>query len=162
MHEVAGRVRAALRDVPGIRVECKGVIVALHTQGAAPDAAVWSRFQLLGAAAELVNAGVVRALRGHEVLELLPNVGCSRADALRTVRTCVETRNAESTFIVYVCGDLADDESVRVMQENGVAVAIGGRTHAPYRVEPRDIDALLEALIAVRSRPPRLSSGRQR
>jgi trehalose 6-phosphate phosphatase len=155
MEGLADRVRDAVGHVAGVRLECKGPVIALHTRDAAPDDVVWSRFQLLGAAAELVNAGLVRALRGHDVLELLPSVaGGSRADALRTVRGCVEARHGGSVFIAYCAGDLADDESVRVIQEHGVAAVVGRRTHAPYHIEPHDIDALLDEFIALGSRRP--------
>lgn len=150
MDEVARRVRRALGDVPGVRLECKGPILALHTHNAAADDVVWARFQLLGAAAELVNSGVVRALRGHDVLELLPNVGSSRADALRAVQTRVAALSGESVFTVYVGGDLADDDFVRATHEHGVAAVVGQRTHTAYHIEPGQIDPLLEELIASR------------
>ena len=150
LSEVARRARRALGDVPGVRLECKGPILALHTHNAATDDVVWARFQLLGAAAELVNSGVVRALRGHDVLELLPNVGRSRTDALCAVRTRVAALYGEPVFTVYVGGDLADDDFVRAIHEHGVAAVIGQRTHTAYHIEPGQIDTLLEELIASR------------
>lgn len=150
MREVAHRVRSTLGNVPGVRLECKGPVLALHTRDAAPEHVVWSRFQFLGAAAELVNADIVRAFRGHDVLELLPNVGCSRADALCAVRARVEAQHGQPVFTVYVGGDLADDDSVRAIDDHGVAVVVGQRTHTAHHIEPGQVDTLLEALSATR------------
>ena len=150
MSEVARRARSALGNVPGVRLECKGPVLALHTGDAAADDVVWARFQFLGAAAPLVNSGLVRPLRGHDVLELLPNVGRSRADALCTLRARVAAPDGAPVYTVFIGGDLADDDSVRALDGQGVAAVIGHRTHTPYHIEFGQVDALLEALIAGR------------
>jgi trehalose-phosphatase len=153
MSDVAVRLRDLLGDVPGVRVECKGPIVALHTREAAPAHVVWSRFQLLSAAADLVNTEWVRPLRGRDVLELVPNVGRSRAEALSTVRRCVEERSQRTVFTMYLGEDVADDGALNAVGDRGVAAVIGRRTHTAYHLESsEDVDVLLDELIAGRLR----------
>lgn len=153
MLDVALRLDDVISDVPGVRVEYKGPIVALHTREAAPEHVVWSRFQLLSAAADLVNAESVRALRGHDVLELLPNVDCSRAEALRTVRRCVEAHHRRVAFTVYIGEDIVDDDALSAIGERGVAAVIGRRTHAAYHLDScDDLDAVINKLIETRLR----------
>lgn len=152
MAEVAVVVRERVADVRGVTLEHKGPIVALHTRDADPDAVVWSRFQLLSAAADLVNSGSVRALRGQEVLELLPNVGKTRADAVRTIERCVEARHGRRVFTVYVGADWPDDDAAQVGGGNQVAVVVGRRARIGHRIEsPDHLDGLLAELIADRA-----------
>ena len=146
LHEVVGHVR-------GVRLECKGPIVALHTRDAAPDDVVWSRFQLLSAAADLVNSASVRALRGQDVLELLPNVGHSRAEAVLAIERCIASRFDRPVFTVYIGADWPDDDAVNVTGDNHVAAVVGRRTAVGHRLaSPAELDELLAELIAQRSR----------
>jgi len=153
MLDVAVRLDDVISDVPGARVEYKGPIVALHTRETAPEQVVWSRFQLLGAAADLVNTDSVRSLRGHDVLELVPNVDCSRAEALRVVRRSVEARHHRAAFTVYIGEDIADDDAMSAIGERGVAAVIGRRTPVAHHLDScDDLDALIDTLITSRVR----------
>ena len=151
MRDVAVRLQETVSSVHGVRVECKGPIVALHTRDVAEQQVVWSRFQLLSAAADLVNTSAVRPLRGHDVLELLPNVGCSRAEALRTVRQCVEQRHQRPVFTMYIAEDVPHDGALDAGGENGVGAVVGRRTHAAYHLEScDDVDEMMNELISDR------------
>jgi trehalose-6-phosphatase len=154
MLDVAVRLQDIVSSVHGVRVECKGPIVALHTRDVASEQVVWSRFMLLSAAADLVNGASVLPLRGHDVLELLPNVGCSRREALRIVRGCVEERCQRPVFTMYIGEDVPDDGALSAIGENGVAAVIGRRTHADYHLDScDDVDLMVNELIADRLRP---------
>jgi trehalose-phosphatase len=151
MRDVASRLEERISGVTGVRLECKGPIVALHTREASPEDVVWSRFQLLSAAADLVNTDVVRGLRGHEVLELVPNVGCTRADAVRTVKRCLEDGHGRAVFTVYIGEDVADDDVPKVVREDGVAAVVGRRRDASYHFDsPDEVDRLVNELIVAR------------
>ena len=158
MRNVASRLRGMISGVTGVRLEHKGPIVALHTREASPEDVVWSRFQLLSAAADLVNADVVRGLRGNDVLELVPNVGCTRADAVRTVTRCVEERHHRSVFTVYIAEDVPDDDALNANGEDGVAAVVGRRRDASYHFDsPDEVDSLIQELIT--ARVPNTSAG---
>lgn len=151
MRGVAIRLQDTVSSVPGLRVECKGPIVALHTRDVAEQQVVWSRFKLLSAAADLVNTSAVRPLRGHDVLELLPNVGCSRAEALRTVRRRVEERHQRPVFTMYIAEDVPHDGALDAVGENGVGAVVGRRTHAAHHLEScDDVDEMMNELISDR------------
>jgi trehalose-phosphatase len=151
MRDVAIRLQEMIAGVPGVRLEWKGPIVAIHTREASPEDVVWSRYQLLSAAAELVNADVVRGLRGRDVLELLPNVDCPRAGAVRAVRRCVEERHGRPVFTVYIGEDVADDDALDAAAEDGVAAVVGRRTGSSCHFDSPDaVDALIGELITAR------------
>jgi trehalose 6-phosphate phosphatase len=151
MRDVAVRLQHTVASVPGVRVECKGPIIALHTRDVAEEQVVWSRFKLLSAAADLVNTAAVRPLRGHDVLELLPNVDCSRAAALRTVRQCVEQRHQRPVFTMYIAEDVPHDSALDGVGESGVGAVVGRGTHAAYHLEScDDVDDMMNELITSR------------
>jgi trehalose 6-phosphate phosphatase len=152
--ELARRLREVVTDIPGVRLECKGPVIALHTREAASNDAVWSRFQLLNAAAERLHAGSIQVLRGSHVLELLPNVGHVRADALATVRRAIEHHRDQHVFTVYVGEDATDDDAVGALQEHAVAAVLGRRrSAADYHLgSAEDVDSFMRDLIASRRR----------
>jgi trehalose 6-phosphate phosphatase len=157
MVDVATRLRGEVSRIPGVRVECKGPVLALHTSEAASNDVVWSRFRLLGAAAELVNTQSVRVLRGRDVLELVPNVGSSRAEAVMAVRRCVEERYQRSAFTVYIGEDAVDDDAARAIGERGVAAVVGRRARVDCHLDsPDDVDAFMQEVIL--DRQPRRPS----
>ena len=153
MRDVVIRLQEMISGVPGVRLEWKGPIVALHTRDASPDDVVWSRYQLLSAASDLVNADVVRGLRGHDVLELLPNVDCTRAGGVRAVRRCVKERHGRPVFTVYIGEDVADDDAMHAAAEEdgGVAAVVGRRSGASCHFDSPDaVGALIGELITAR------------
>lgn len=155
--DVGTRLRDAVSDIPGVRLECKGPVFALHTREAASRDVVWSRFRLLGAVADQVNSRSMRVLRGHDVLELLPNVGFSRAEAARAVRRRVEERHRRSVFTVYIGEDAVDDDALNAVGLSGVAAVVGRRTRVDcYLDSPEDVYAFVRTVI--RDRQPRTSS----
>lgn len=152
MADVARRLQHIVGRVPGVRLEQKGPIVALHTRGAAPNDVVWSRFQLLSAAADLVNSGSVRALRGQDVLELLPNVGESRAAAVHSIEECISLRYQRPVFTLYIGADWPDDDLAKVTDPTHVSAIVGRCRPAHYHLgSPDGVDALLTELIARRA-----------
>lgn len=153
MEEIAAGLREILSHLPGVRLEWKGPVIAVHTRQASSENAVWSRFQLLRAAADLVNNDAVQTVRGHDVLELVPNVGFSGAEALRTIRQRVEGRQERRVFTVYVGADAADDSALYAVGAGGVSAVVGRRSRAEYRFEsPEEVDALVSRLTRDRRR----------
>jgi trehalose-phosphatase len=153
LHTVVDRLRDVVADTPGLRLECKGPVIALHTRQAGSEDAVWSRFQLLSTAADLLDAGALQVLRGNEVFELLPNVGHPRGDALLAVRRSIEHHRQQHVFTVYVGEDIADDDAVNALvEEDAVAAVLGRRrSNAHYHLTSReDIDVFMRELIACR------------
>lgn len=83
MLEVAIRLQEVISHVPGVRLERKGPIVALHTREAAPEDVVWSRFQLLSARLPTSSTRTLSAL-----YEVTTSWSCSPMSAAREARRC--------------------------------------------------------------------------
>ena len=148
MRHIAAGLDDIISEVPGVRVEWKGPVIAVHTRNATSKNAVWSRFRLLSAAADLVNTGSVRTIRGRDVLELVPNVGFSAGEALAVVRRQVEARHQRPAFAVYLGADTVDDDAMSALGPGGVTAVVGRRTRAEYHLESPDaVDAFLNRLV---------------
>jgi trehalose-phosphatase len=135
-------------------LELKGPILALHTREAASQDAVWSRLQFLTKVADLVDTGAARVLRGSEVLELMPNVGPSRANALLAVQQCLRERRGRPVFTMYIGEDAADDDALDVVGDSGVAAVLGRRrAQAAYHLASfADVEVLMRGMILDRRR----------
>jgi trehalose 6-phosphate phosphatase len=155
MRHIAADLHDVISRVPGVRLEWKGPIIAVHTRHAASEDAVWSRFRLLSAAADLVNAGTVQTVRGRDVLELVPNVGCSPGDALLTIRRRLEAEQQRRVFTMYLGADGLDDSALSAVGSGGVAAVVGRRTRAEYHLQSQaEVDALLNHVIEDRQYGP--------
>jgi trehalose 6-phosphate phosphatase len=148
MRDIANQTAGLLGRLPGIRLERKGPIVALHTRDVGQDRVVWCRFQLLSAAADLVKSHSIRTLRGQDVLELLPNVGNTRADAVHAVKQLLGDRFQQPVFTVYIGPDWSDDNVLQVTGTNQLTVVVGRRCSAEYHIDsPQDLDSFITDVI---------------
>lgn len=150
---VADRLRRVISRVPGVRVECKGAVIALHTRAAGSRDAMWSRIQLLAAADHLVNAGSARIIRGHHVLELIADVGHPKADAITAIQRTIQRRYQRQVYTVYVGEDVADDDAFQAVRRRGVGIVVGKRqSHADYHLcRSSEIELLLDEVARART-----------
>jgi trehalose-phosphatase len=136
--------------VAGVRVEHKGPAIAVHTRRAGSGDAVWARLRLLNAAFDLVNDEDFRVVRGNEVLEIVPNVGRTKAAAIAAIRDFLERRHGSGVFTVYVGDDVVDDDAFDAIQDGAIGAVVGRRpSKARYRLEgPQTVVRLIERLNA--------------
>ena len=149
---IADAVEPLLGSVDGVRVENKETAIAVHTREAGSADAVWARLHLLNAAADLVNRAELRPVRGYHVLELLPNVRASRANAVRSVRHCIERRSGKSVYSVVICEGTPDDDAGAAIDGRGTTVSVGEgpAVAGTTRWTPPQVHRLIEQLV-----PPR-------
>jgi trehalose 6-phosphate phosphatase len=125
---VREKVRTALADEPGVRIEDKGVTLAIHFR-TAPE-----RSSTVRSVAQHILADIgpaYRLLDGSGVLELLPS-SASKGDAVRAFM-------AEPPFSgrrpVFVGDDITDLEGFQAVREmGGFGIAVGRRVDAEYRL----------------------------
>jgi len=126
--EAARAVRdllSRLPRVPGLRVEDKGLALALHYRGAPDEAAVMAAIEpLLGR----VPPGF-EVIRGKKVVEIKPE-GATKGAVAREVAA----RHPGRTPVAI--GDDATDEAMFQALPHGVTIKVGpGPTAARYRLE---------------------------
>jgi trehalose 6-phosphate phosphatase len=107
-------VRRVADDVPGARVEHKGVQLAVHYRGApdpvAASGALRERLRLLAEAQGLT------LLEGKRVLELVPTNGPSKGDVVRSLAT-----EAGLRYLLYAGDDVADLASFEALDRLSAA-----------------------------------------
>jgi len=154
LHDITMAAQPLISEIDGAHLENKELVLALHTRQAGPTDAVWARLHLLRRAGEIADPRTFRMLRGHHVLELLPNLGPTTAAAIAAVRECVEQREERRVFVVYVGEDVPENDAYEATAAHGVSLAVGRRVRqADYHLESIEmVDELLARLAALRGR----------
>lgn len=140
--DVVARLRAAVPALPGVFVESKGALFAVHYRQA-PDRAAAERAVEAWAAAV---PPVFDVIRGKCVAELRPP-GVSKGAAVRRLAAEHPDRTP-----VYVGDDVTDEEAFAALENvpGAVAVKVGdGPTRAPHRLpDPTAVAAWLAGFVA--------------
>jgi trehalose-phosphatase len=125
-----------LAGVPGVRIEPKGPVVAVHVRGA--DAAGRARARVLVGRARPPGWVV---LEGRRVLELRPRLLPNKGDAVRWIAS-----RRPGAVVLYVGDDATDEDAFAALGPGDFAVRVesrrarverggrGARTHARWKV----------------------------
>jgi trehalose 6-phosphate phosphatase len=140
------RLRSALKslpaDIPGIRVEEKGVSFGIHFRGASAQATrraqVWTRQFLLGIRADFT------VIHGNRAWEIVPRQVKGKGLALREIM-----KDLRPPFLpIYLGDDLTDEPAFKVLRR-GITIRVGpaSPTSAHFRLrDPAEVRAFLERL----------------
>ena len=145
---VARRLRAALRNAPGITIEHKIAAIAVHYRNASPA----GRLAASRAVKRIVaDEPGLRLMPGKKVWEVLPTTHVDKATAVRFILRC-ESRQAPGTrrVAIYVGDDVADEQVFAHWR--GISVLVGRRvnTAAKYYVpSPAVVREFLVRLMGV-------------
>ena len=148
VNDVAARAASAIRRLPGVFLEDKGLSVALHFRAADPAHRVVAQSIFVDAARSLLDAGRLQLLPGSFVIELLPNTRWNKGSAVQWILERVETQNG-AVFPVYVGDDVTDAAALAAMRGKGIGVAASERVSGDYAVDgPAGVERLLRAIDA--------------
>jgi trehalose 6-phosphate phosphatase len=140
----AAALRGALRHVPGVDVEAKGLSVAVHHRAANAGPAEVQRIAAL--AATLPGA---RVFGGDGVVNVTPADAPTKGGALEALAS-----RERAGSVLFVGDDVTDEDAFR-SQAVTFAVRVGAsrRSFARWFVEDQlQVDALLRAIVAARRR----------
>ncbi|HVJ26786.1 MAG TPA: trehalose-phosphatase [Vicinamibacterales bacterium] len=144
--EVSEGLQAIASRLPGAFVEAKGPSVALHfreTDLHGQRIAV-EEFGIL--AAPPIERGVLRLMRGSYVLELLPNIDWNKGHAVQWILDRVEQQKGP-VFAVYIGDDVTDQDAIRAVEGEGLAIAASDRVSADVHIDgPAAVARFLRAL----------------
>ena len=145
--EAGDRLRESTEGLRGVFVEDKGASVALHFREADAE----DQRQAIDAFAHVtkpaVERGLVRVMRGSNVLELLPNIDWNKGSAVRWIAERISQRSAPA-FLVYIGDDVTDQDALDFVEAaGGVAIAASDRVTAPISLDgPAGVERFLSAL----------------
>jgi trehalose 6-phosphate phosphatase len=130
---VIARVRVSLKrefkHVPGIRLEDKGVVLAVHLRHVAR--AHWPTVKRLLRDVTDPFRGVLRVTSGKKVLEVRPAVDWNKGEAILRLAS---HRGGETVLPVFIGDDKTDEDGFRVLGEAGLTIRVGRsrKTKAQY------------------------------
>lgn len=143
LRRAARRVRREASRFRGAIVEPKGLTVGLHYR--LSDPAVVPRLQSLVRDVARRAPGL-EILRGKKVLELRPQIGWGKGEAVLLMRDWLARSLGRKTPVtLYLGDDRTDEEVFRALHEKIMCVAVGRRrTCAPFRLsDPAAVHTLL-------------------
>ncbi len=135
-------VRTAIRDLPGIWIEDKGLTFVVHFRGA--------RRPVIQRASHALSIALrpfrpwLRVIPGKKSWEMLPSVIRGKGEAVSVLMA----RLPQSTLPIYAGDDMADESAFRALRR-GITVHVGKsmRTRARFRLRnPQEVLRFLEKL----------------
>ena len=133
--EIAGRLVAALADVPGAQVENKTLTLTVHYRRVAPEYRDRVESIVQGVAGPAIADGQLRLSTAKAAIELRPTVDWDKGRALDLVRS----RLAPGAFPIYIGDDATDEDAFAAAQAaGGFGVFVGpagSATRARYRLD---------------------------
>jgi trehalose 6-phosphate phosphatase len=157
LRAVARELRARTASIPGVRVEPKGLAVAVHYQAAPPHASDRAE----GEVARVLNGSgdAFARLRGKNVVEILPRVGWHKGTCAHWLADRLAPALAAPVALLALGDDATDERAFAALARRAVTVRVGtgrGRTHARHRLrDTTEVGRLLAALAAAARIPMR-------
>jgi trehalose 6-phosphate phosphatase len=140
----------AVKDLPGVFVEDKGLSVVLHVRGATKADRLHARTRFQALAAPPLSEGVLRVQPGDEMIELLPNIEWTKGDAVRCIQRHVETQRRQPVWPIYIGDDATDEDAFEAIGDAGLTIGVSHRASgAAFRVaDPSHVEQFLRQISA--------------
>ncbi len=157
---LARALASALGDIPGVRIEAKGPVVAVHTRAASPQ----GRARVRNVVSSL-RPRDWNMLEGRRVVELRPVGLPTKADAVSWIAAV-----RPNATILYVGDDVTDEDAFRELRRGDFPVLVDagralaeqgpgvGLTHARFGLP--NTDAVRELVERLATAPPVQSTRR--
>lgn len=146
LRHLTNRLDEAVGGVPGVRVENKGLSASVHLRNV-PAA---HRDMVIREVREVSTLDTAfKIQQGHQVLELIPDIGWDKGSALRQITA----RLGLPRCAAFYAGDDTTDESGFAALPGGITVRVGRARATAARwtaSDPDDVRHLLECLALAR------------
>ena len=151
LQELRASLAAAVRHLDGVFLEDKDLSVALHVRAAAPEDRVRAEETFWALVSPALRAGRARVQRGHQVLELLPDIAWNKGTAVRWIEADATRRLGSTVRPVYLGDDRTDEHAFEAVGDRGVTVIVGrAPSAAAHRLpDPNAVERLLDRLVAL-------------
>ena len=138
----------ATKDLTGVRIEHKGLTVAMHVRRAGPAAKQRAEEIFRDIAGPHLETGVLRLLCGAAVFELLPGIAWTKGDAVLRIKAEVERQYGRAAWLIYLGDDVTDEDAFSAVGVDGITIAVGDRpATAAFRLpDPGAVERFLQQL----------------
>ncbi len=136
--------------IPGMRVEPKGLAVAVHYRHVAPDEIRRVEIELARAMRE--QGSRLKIFHGTKVIEIMPQVGWTKGECAVWIRDRVLGTLPERVAWLYLGDDWTDEHAFELLSGQAITVRVGDAvpaSKAAYRLRNvGEVHQLLSALAA--------------
>lgn len=142
--DLVSRIRRRVGDVPGLRLEEKGVALTVHVRGVDPSIRDEVLERAEACADPWLDAGQLKRLVSNQAREYLPNIAWNKGDALQWIARDVRTEYGRPPWVVFLGDDVTDEDAFLAI-DRGTAIVVGTRPSvARYRLQdPGEVERLL-------------------
>lgn len=152
LKQIAGKLKAALRAIPGAWVEEKGLTVSIHWRRV-PQSASRTFHRLVGQClSPYLTRGAVRLIHGKRVIEVRPPVGWDKGKAVAWLLSRLGGGHVgPQPLAMYFGDDRTDEDAFRVVNRlRGLSVVVGRPTRGSaaryWLKDVREVKAWLQML----------------
>ena len=151
--EIGEALEAALKDIPGVIFEHKGLSMSIHYRLAPLDQRTAALRTIRRVTKRYLDRDAVRVVKGKEVVNLLPPVDWHKGAALRWLLDLLDSmpRRVGGILPIYIGDDVTDEDAFMAVRESGFAVRVGRpkpTSAAPYYVKSTtEVEEVLQALL---------------
>ncbi len=151
--EIGEALEAALKGVPGVIFEHKGLSMSIHFRLTPPDQRVSVLHTIRRISNPYLDGNTLRMVKGKEVVNLLPPVDWHKGSALKWLLELLDSlpRRVGGSLPIYIGDDVTDEDAFKEVAEKGFAIRVGRpkpSSAAPYYVNSIDeVEVVLQALL---------------
>jgi trehalose-phosphatase len=140
----------AMRDLPGVLIEDKGLSITLHVRAASKADRVHASTRFRALAAPFLSDGILREQPGDQMIELLPNIDWTKGDAVHCILRHVEAQQRRPVWPVYIGDDATDEDAFEAIGDAGLTIGVTSRpVGASFRVaDPAAVERWLRQITA--------------
>jgi len=124
-------LRAAVRGLPGVRLESKGLAVSLHYRHVAAARVDEVREAVAHVARRVPDLAVIA---GHRVFDFVPRVGWDKGRAVRWIARRLGPTLPGRVTLLYVGDDTTDEAAFAALRGRAVTVRVGAAPTAADHV----------------------------
>lgn len=150
LRAIARALRLGTESIPGIRVELKGLSVAVHYRNV--PLRFLARLEALVGRAVQERGGHLKSLRGTRVIEILPRVRWNKGECALRIREHVLARGGGAVTMLYMGDDRTDELAFEALAGKAITVKVGSARSLSAAIyglpDVTDVQRLFSALAA--------------
>lgn len=121
---IAGELEAALKDMPGIRIENKVLTLSVHYRNAEPRVVPKAMAGFLRVLDPYIHKSHVSYAEGKKVWEVRPGILWDKGKAVHWLLAQAKLHEGGPVTGVYIGDDHTDEAAFRTLKRNGFAIRV--------------------------------------
>ena len=141
----------ALRSIPGVWVEDKGLTLSVHYRSVPSKLVVLARDRFFEVLAPFMKKRQLKVTMGQKVWEVRPPTRWNKGAIVRQLLSRQIAMAVGTVLPIYVGDDQTDEDAFKTLKGRGITIAVGPtsmQTQADYAVRsPQDVHRFLRLIL---------------